>query len=177
MENFMCAFLYFVFFATVLLGITDAHAQFGGKQRGGGGSGESAKREAPRKDEITKSGPPPITDPMLAIEREMTSLRIDLKLTSEQSPFFDSFDREVRNVARVSRERTRQLAGFRLDDGSTVAATSIIATISDADSLRAESMRQVAVKLDALQSALTPDQRRQFDRRIVQSMREPLGNS
>lgn len=114
---------------------------------------------------------------MISIEREMTSLRIDLKLTPEQTALFDGFDREVRNAARAFRERTRELSGFRLDDGSTVAATSIIATIADGDTRRAEAMRQAAAKLDALQGALTPEQRKQLDRRVVQALREPLGNS
>jgi len=174
MRAILCSVL---LLAACSLGVTDAYAQYGGKQRGGGGTGESGKRDAPRKDTAAQPGQPPLTDPMLAIEREMTSLRIDLKLSPEQTALFDDFDREVRIAARASRERTRQLAGFRLDDGSTVAATSIIATIADTDTQRAEAMRKVAAKLDALVDAFTPEQRRQLDRRVVQAMREPLGNS
>lgn len=168
---------FIVLFATFCLGITDAHAQYSGRQRGNTGGDPSRQRDALRSDNAAKPTVAPMTDPMLAIEREMTSVRVDLKLSPEQTPFFDSFDREVRNAARVSRERTRQLAGFRLDDGSTVAATSIITTIAEADLRRAESMREVASKLDALQAAFTPDQRKQLDRRVMQAMREPLGNS
>ena len=175
----MRAHVYSVFLlvATCIV-ITDAHAQYtgGGRQRSGG-SGDSARKEASRNDNASKPGAAAPTDPMLAIEHEMTSLRIDLKLNAEQTTLFGSFDREVRNAARASRERTRQLAGFRLDDGSTVAATSIIATILEYDATRAESMRQVAAKLDALQPALSPEQCKQLDRRIVQAMRDPLGNS
>jgi hypothetical protein len=174
MRAILCSVL---LLAACSLGITDAHAQYGGKQRGAGGAGESAKRDAPRNDTAAKQAPAPLTDPMLAIEREMTSLRIDLKLSPEQTALFDDFDREVRSAARASRERTRQLAGFRYDDGSTVAATSIIATIADTDTQRADSMRQVAAKLDALVDVFTPEQRKQLDRRVVQAMREPLGNS
>lgn len=163
--------------AAMLFGITVAHAQYGGKQRGTIGNGDSPKRDAARSESVAKQTATPLTDPMLAIERELTSLRIDLKLSPEQTTFFDSFDREVRNAARVTRERIRQLSGFRLDDGSTVAAASIVATIADADTQRAESMRQVLTKLEALQAAFTPEQRKQLDRRVVQAMREPLGNS
>ena len=169
-----------IYFAIALLGALglgsiDACAQ--GRPRGNGGSDSSRQRDTPRNDSAAKPTVAPVTDPMLSIEREMTSLRIDLKLTPEQTPLFDSFDREVRIAARVSRERTRQLAAFRLDDGSTVAATSIIGTIAEADIQRGESMRQVSSKLDALQAVFTPEQRKQLDRRFVQAMREPLGNS
>ncbi|MEO8384552.1 MAG: Spy/CpxP family protein refolding chaperone [Betaproteobacteria bacterium] len=161
--------------ATLCLSITDLHAQ--GRPRGNGGGDQSRQRDTPRNDSAAKPTIAPVTDPMLAIEREMTSLRIDLKLTPEQAPLFDGLDREVRNAARASRDRTRQLSAFRLDDGSTVAATSIIGTIAEADMQRGEAMRQVSGKLDLLLPALTPEQRKQFDRRIVQAMREPLGNS
>ena len=160
------------------LGMADANAQYGGRQRGGTGVGESARRDPSRNESATKPGPAAAAaDPMLAIEREMTSMRIDLKLTFEQIALFDSLEREVRNAARASRERTRQIAGFRVDDGSTVAATSIITTIVDADTRRADSMREVAVKLDALQAAFSPELRKQFDRRIMQAIRDPLGTS
>ena len=157
------------------LGITDAAAQ-SGRQRGNQQGGESQRRDAPR-NEAAKPSPAPITDPILAIEREMTSLRIDLKLSSEQTALFDSLDRDIRTAARASRERTRQLAGFRLDDGSTVAATSIIGTIAESDISRGDAMRKVVTKLDELQTVLTPEQRKQLDRRVMQAMREPLGNS
>lgn len=164
--------------STACLGITDANAQYGGRQRGGAGAGESAKRDQSRNESAAKSSTAAApADPMLAIEREMTSMRIDLKLTGEQTALFDSLERDVRNAARASRDRTRQIAGFRADDGSKVAATSIIATIVDADTQRAESMRQVAVKLDALQAAFSPELRKQFDRRIMQAIRDPLGTS
>lgn len=167
--------LFIVLLATFSLGITDLHAQ--GRPRGNPGGDSSKQRDTPRNDSAAKPTVAPVTDPMLAIEREMTSLRVDLKLTPEQTPLFDSLDREVRNAARASRERTRQLAGFRLDDGSTVAATSIIGTIAEADIQRGDAMRLVSSKLDTLQAAFTPEQRKQLDRRFVQAMREPLGNS
>lgn len=156
--------------------MTEAQAQYGGKQRGGVG-GEPSKKGAARSETATKPTTVAPTDPMVAIEREMASLRVDLKLTAEQTGLFDSCYREVRNAARASTERTRQLSGFRLDDGSTVAATSIIATSADADTVRASSMREVGAKLDALIVALTPEQRKQLDQRVVEAMRDPLGNS
>jgi hypothetical protein len=173
----MRAMFCFILFAAISVIITDAQAQMGGRPRGNPGGDPSKQRDMPRNDNAAKPTLAPVTDPIIAIEREMTSLRIDLKLTPEQLPLFDSFDREIRVAARASRERTRQLAAFRLDDGSTVAASSIISTIAEADIQRAESMRAATSKLDALLAAFTPEQRKQLDRRVVQAMREPLGNS
>ena len=114
---------------------------------------------------------------MAAVEREIPSLRIDLKLDRDQGVLFDSFQRTVRDVAEASRQRIRRRLSFKLDDGSTVSAASIITTIAEADVARADAMRAVGEKMDALYATFNADQRRLFDRRIMQSQREPLGNS
>jgi hypothetical protein len=49
--------------------------------------------------------------------------------------------------------------------------------MADDDTRRADAARLVLERMTALFAALTPDQRKQFDRRIVQSLREPLGSS
>jgi hypothetical protein len=114
---------------------------------------------------------------MAAIERELPSLRIDLRLSADQSPLFDAFERKVRDATAATRNRLRQLSAFRLDDGSTVSATSIVGTIAGLDIERAEAMRGANEKMDALYGSFNADQRKQFDRRIMQSQREPLGLS
>jgi hypothetical protein len=116
-------------------------------------------------------------DPITAIERELPSLRIDLKLTADQAPLFDSFEREVRNAAAAGRARTRHLSAFRTDDGSTVKADTVFGTIADDDAGRSDSSRLALEKMTALYVGLTPEQRQQFDRRIIQSLRDPLGTT
>ena len=84
---------------------------------------------------------PPLLDPVVAIERELPSLRIDLKLTADQTPLFDSFERQVRNTAEAGRVRNRHLSAFRVDEGSTVTADAVLGTIADDDTQRADATR------------------------------------
>ena len=151
---------------------TNANAQMGGRPRSDTGLARSTRPG--------DSGPravPPLVDPVIAVERELPSLRIDLKLTADQTPLFDSFERQVRNAAEAGRVRNRHLSAFRVDEGSSVTADVVLSTISDDDAERAEATRIALEKMTALYGVLTSDQRKQFDRRIIQSLREPLGNS
>ncbi len=170
-----------LFVATaVLLAIaaaTAADAQMGGmgrpRSRGDDGSSKSSRQGDPGARNAAQS----MFDPITAIERELPSLRADLKLTAEQAPLFDSFEREVRNAAAAGRAATRHLSAFRTDDGSTVRAETVFGTIADDDTDRAESSRLALERMTALYGDLTPEQRKQFDRRIIQSLREPLGTT
>jgi hypothetical protein len=73
--------------------------------------------------------------------------------------------------------RTRHLSAFRVDEGSTVTADTVFGTIAEDDIDRADTTRLAVERMTALYGALTPEQRKYFDRRIVQSLREPLGNT
>jgi hypothetical protein len=161
-----------------LLGSTVAasvYAQYGGRPRGGGDAG--AMRPARPGDDDLRGAAPPLVDPLAAIERELPSLRIDLKLNGDQAPLFDSFERQVRNAADAGRMRARHLSAFRVGDTSSVTADAVLGTIADDDTQRADAARLALERMTALYAALTPDQRKQFDRRIIQSLREPLGSS
>jgi hypothetical protein len=170
-----------LFVATVALfaiaAATTAYAQMGGMghPRNQGDSGSS--RSSRQGDAGPRNATPPVFDPITAIERELPSLRIDLKLTAEQTPLFDSFEREVRNAAAAGRAATRHLSAFRTDDGSTVRGETVFGTIADDDTDRAESSRLALERMTTLYGALAPEQRKQFDRRIIQSLREPLGTT
>jgi hypothetical protein len=169
--------LAFFLLPALLVLATQADAQYGGgrsRDRGG----ESGAPRTPRPDQANpRAAAPVVSDPMAAIERELPSLRIDLKLSADQAPLFDAFERKVRDATAATRNRLRQLSSFRLDDGSTVSAASIVGTIAGVDAERAEAMRGVNEKMDALYASFSADQRKQFDRRIMQSQREPLGLS
>jgi LTXXQ motif family protein len=139
---------------------------------------DTGSTHSPRSgDSAPRATAPPLVDPVIAVERELPSLRIDLKLTNDQAPMFDGFERQVRNAAEAGRMRNRHLSAFRVDEGSTVTANTVFSTIADDDALRADETRLALEKMTALYGVLTPDQRKQFDRRIIQALREPLGNS
>src|SRR3954454_19892454 len=154
--------------------MTGAHAQFGGRQ---GSRGEPSMGQSRRGEQNARPPNPALADPIVAIERELPSLRTDLRLTTEQAALFDSFEREVRDAADAGRLRPRHLTALRADDGSSVAATKVFNTIADDDAQRAEATRHALETLQALVAALTPEQQRQLDQRIIQSLREPLGSS
>ena len=150
-----------------------AGAQYGGRQRDRSdmGSARSSRQDNAR------ATAQPLADPIVAIERELPSLRIDLKLTADQTALFDSFERQVRSTAEAGRLRARHVSAFRLDDAGAVTADAVLGTIADDDVQRADAARSAFERMNALYSALTPDQRKQFDRRIIQALREPLGSS
>ncbi len=161
----------------------ESWAQFpggGGGGRRGGGQGGDQPRQQPRQNQDQGAQKPmnsPVADPMAAIERELPSLRIDLKLNEKQTALFDRFERKVHEAAGSARSRMRHLSAFKLDDGSTVSATSIVGTVASDDIERAEAMRGANDTLEDLYASLQPEQRRQLDRRIMVAMRDPLGNS
>ena len=148
------------------------HAQWGGRGRS---HGESGPMRSGSSSEPVGRVPARIGDPLEAVERELPSLRIDLKLTPEQVPLFDSFERQVRNAAEAARVRARHVAAYRADDGTAVTAKAIVATVADDDDQRAEAARESLARLNALYESLSLDQRTQFDRRILQALRDPLG--
>jgi hypothetical protein len=153
---------------------TRANGQFGGRQRGQGGGSTHSSHSGDANSRATALA---LADPIVAIERELPSLRIDLKLTAGQEPLFDSFERQVRNAGDAGRLRAGHLAAFRADDGSSVAAKNVLGTIADDDEQRADATRQAREQMKALFATLTPDQQKQFDQRIIQSLREPPGSS
>lgn len=92
-------------------------------------------------------------------------------------PLFDSFERQVRDAAEAERMRARHVSAYRVDDSSTVTADTVLHAIAEDDTQRADAARLALERMTALYAALTPDQQKQFDRRIIQSIREPLGRS
>ena len=120
---------------------------------------------------------PALFDPLAAVEHELPSLRADLKLTADQAPLFDSFEREVRAAAEAGRERARHLGGFRSGESAALTADAVIGTFVADDAQRADAARLALERMTVLYGALTPEQQKLFDRRIVESLREPLGTS
>jgi len=150
-----------------------AHAQFGGRSRDRGDSGSMRSSRGA----TGSAAAPRFGDPVVAVERELPSLRVDLKLTADQEPLFDSFGRQLRNAAEDGRLRDGHVLALRSDDGSTVTAEAVLGTLAGDDAERADAMRLANERMKALYAILTSEQRKQFDQRIVQSLRDPLGTS
>jgi len=152
---------------------TLAFAQY---QSPSGGRGEKSRlppskaREDPASPRLRG-----VPDPMIAIERELPSLATDLNLASEQKELWRAFERTVRDVAELSRQRTKKLTATRPLDAPTPAAGAILAALADDDRIRSEAMTDVMTSLKAVQDTMTPAQRSMFDRRVHLALSEPLG--
>ena len=152
-----------------------ALAQYGGRS---GNRGDSGSRRSSRSDETNPRGATQLPfDPIAAVEHELPSLRNDLKLTAEQVVLFDGFERQVRYAAEAARSRARHLSAVRTGDDKALSADSVLGTFAEDDTQRADAARLALERMAALYAALTSGQRTEFDRRIIQSLREPLGTS
>jgi hypothetical protein len=111
---------------------------------------------------------------MAALERELPSLRVDLKITAEQGAFWESFERQVRDVAELGRARQKHLLTPLEADKPAPPAMSLVSAWATDDRARAAAMDALVPKLEALQLALNETQRKELDRRIVLSQTEPM---
>ncbi|QJR14143.1 Spy/CpxP family protein refolding chaperone [Usitatibacter palustris] len=158
----------------LLFAATFALAQYQGP--GGGGRGDKSRippgktREDPTNPRLRG-----VPDPMIAIERELPSLATDLNLAPEQKGLWRAFERSVRDVAELSRQRTKKLTAERPLDAPAPAAAAILSALADDDRIRSEAMVDVMTCLKAVQETMTPTQRSMFDRRVHLALSEPLG--
>jgi hypothetical protein len=149
----------------------------GGKHRGGG---ETSRANATERK--ASPGAPLTVDPIAAIQRELPSLKADLKLSAEQSALWDSFAASVRQVGNIIQTRARREAMARPRGDAPAAeptdyppAVTFIASLADEDVQRGDAMREMKGRVATLAESLTAEQRKMFDRRIAQSQREALG--
>ncbi len=147
-------------------------AQFGGGQ----GRTRSSERGTRAADHPATRAQMP-ADPIFALERELPSLGVDLKLTGEQAILWDSFVRSARDTAEISRARMRQLAALRSEQAKAVTALALIGAATDTDLRRADAMKTLLANLTALYQTLSPQQKSLLDRRFVQAQTDPLGTS
>jgi hypothetical protein len=152
-----------------------------------GGRGRSRGSDLPRPN-AEKSAPRanPASDAIAAIQSELPSLRVDLKLSAEQTPAWNAFStsvRQVRDISLASAKRlmaARALAESPKSESATAeppSALLFITTLVDEERQRSTAMSEMQIALKALMEILSADQRRMFDRRIALAQREPLGNS
>lgn len=150
---------------------TDAAAQrFPGRERGG-----SPREMQPREpSQGARTGMP--TDPFSALEREMPSLKVDLMLKAEELPAWNLFERDIRDLAEIGRQRTRYLMALRdPGDKPLPSAAEVFSRLADEDRRRADATTDLKRHFDALYAILDDTRRRMLDRRVVLSQTEPLG--
>ncbi len=179
-KNFLSASR--VLLLVALLASTAVQAQFppgggGGRPRGGGEGGSKGKPERPP-ERGPAARPSPASDPIAAIHRELPSLRVDMKIAGEQVALWSAFAAGVRQVNDIAQTRIRREAAIRAggDAPEPPPVMSFINALAEEDAQRIEAMRELKTRVAALVEALSPEQRKMFDRRIAQSQREPLGN-
>lgn len=121
-----------------------------------------------------RGGPAGASDPLAALERELPSLRVDLKIAGEQAPLWESFERQVRDIAELGRTRQKHLLAPLQADKPAPPAMTLVSAWANDDRARAVAMDALVPKLEALQGVLSEGQRKELDRRIVLSQTEPL---
>ena len=137
----------------------------------GGDHGTSSKRDS-------DSRPAPggrMQEPFAALERELPSLTVDLRINAAQVEAWSLVQRDVRDLAELDRVRKRHLLALRDPGGNPPTALAMIATLEEEDRQKAEASADLKRHFEALYAMLDEGQRRMIDRRVVQSQTDPLG--
>ena len=144
----------------------DASAQFSRRDRAQGGSPRETYRESPRATVPD--------DPFSSVERELPSLKVDLKLTGSQVDAWNAFERDVRDIADMDRARRKRLMALRGAEEKP-SAIALVTALADEDRNRAEVTSDLRKHVEALYALLDDKQKQMLDRRLVMSQTEPLG--
>jgi hypothetical protein len=134
----------------------------------------SAPRENTERSARQPNAPQPPADPIASIERELPSLKVDLKLAADQAAAWAAFERDVRDAAETERARRRHVMALA-GPSEAPSALALVKAVAEDDRMRAEAMADLRSHLQALYSALAHEQRLLLDRRVAQSQSEPLG--
>jgi hypothetical protein len=114
-------------------------------------------------------------DPVIALERELPSLRTDLALAPEQIALWGPFERSIRDAAELTRQRLKKMLAPRPVDAPAPNALGLITTLAQDERMRADAMGDAASRMKTLYDSLAPAQRSLFDRRVLLSQSDPLG--
>jgi hypothetical protein len=144
-------------------------------------SGAQSQRSRNRGDMSREDSPraqtrAPAFEPFAALERELPSLKADLKLSNPQLDAWNVFERDVRHAAELERSRLRAQMALRDASKDPPAALTLAQAWADFDRRKAEATTDIVRHLGTLQDLLDESQRRLVDRRISLSQSEPLGN-
>ena len=160
-----------VLLAALLFVSIDVEAQnFPRRDRGGSPREQQKDRDTPKSTAASVA-----QEPFAALERELPSLKVDLKLTADQVNSWSVFERDVRDLAEMDRARRRHLMSLREEGAKAPTAVAMVATLVEEDRLKAEATGELKAHLDALYARLDDAQRSMLDRRVVLSQTEPLG--
>ena len=113
-------------------------------------------------------------DPFSALERELPSLKVDLRLTAGQVSAWSAFERDVREVAEMDRAKRRRLMALR-DSSDQPSAVALVSRLADDDRNKADATADLRRHLEAFYSMLDDAQKKMLDRRLLLSQTEPLG--
>lgn len=139
--------------------------------RGPGGMGDMPRREAGLRPGMAAA---PVTDPLSAFERELPSLRMDLRLAPEQVANWDSFSRALRDAAEAGRNVARLAASVRIgDDVPPLGKT--LETLGSFATQRATALAEANRVYAILDAQFAPEQKSMLSRRFRQALTEPLG--
>ncbi len=163
------------FFAVLFItASTAALAQMppGGDRRGRGMGGN----DMPRRDAGPRQAMPPAppSDPLTAFERELPSLRMDLKLEPAQVSQWDTLSRAIRDAAEAQRALTKLSMGARSGEEEKPLGQ-WLELLDGLAQKRAASLAEARKVYAAMESGLAPAQRSLLDRRFRQAQTEPLG--
>jgi hypothetical protein len=134
--------------------------------------GDVSREDSPRNAQAR----PPAFEPFAALERELPSLKADLKLAAVQADAWNVFERDVRHAAELERSRVRAQMALRDAAKEPPTALALAQAWADFNRRKAEATADLARHLASLQDLLDENQRRMLDRRISLSQSEPLGN-
>ena len=149
----------------ISLAAADASAQFSRRERP-----QSSPRESYR--DSPRAAVP--DDPFTALERELPSLKVDLKLTSDQVSAWSAFERDVREVAEMDRAKRRRMLALR-DATDKPGAVELMSRLADDERNKADATADLRRHLETLYGLLDDAQRKMLDRRLWLSQTEPLG--
>jgi hypothetical protein len=176
MNTFTLFRRHFPVFALLLFcGAALAQMPGGGDRRAGRGQGPGMG-DMPRREAGPRAGPAvaPVTDPLSAFERELPSLRMDLKLAPEQVSNWDNFARAVRDAAEAGRGVTRLATSMRVGE-DVLPLAKVLEALDGFAGQRAAALNQANRAYAALDAQLAPEQKSMLGRRFRQAVTEPLG--
>jgi hypothetical protein len=153
----------------LLASAIDSQAQFQRRDRGQSPREQAKERDSPKAAAVD------LRDPYSALERELPSLKVDLKLAGDQVNAWSVFERDVRDVAEMARARLKHVAALREAGDVPPTAVKLVAALVEDDRLKAEATGDLLRHLDALYAKLDDVQKRTLDKRVALSQTEPLG--
>jgi hypothetical protein len=156
--------------ALVLAGPAEAQ-RIPGRDRGGSPRDLQSRERDPQRAAAAQAA----QDPFAALERELPSLKVDLRLTAAQVEAWSVFERDVREAAELDRARRRHLMALRDSSDRAPTALTVMAMLSEDDRQKADASADMRRHIEALYAQLDDPQKRMIDRRVILSQTEPLG--